>query len=159
MKAICVTGTPATGKTTLAKELACALDFEYVDVNEVINNNPSVVVGIDDKLDTKEVDEDKLIPVLEEMIKKSKKRLVIDSHLSHWLPKKAVKICIVVKCDLKVIQDRLKERGYSAAKIKENVNSEIFDVCLIEAVENGHKTLLVDTTEGYDINSVIGGLE
>ena len=36
MKAICVSGTPGTGKTTLAKKLATELDCSYVDVAALI---------------------------------------------------------------------------------------------------------------------------
>jgi len=36
MEVICITGTPGTGKTTLAKKLAKKLDFCYLDVNESI---------------------------------------------------------------------------------------------------------------------------
>ena len=36
MKVLIVTGTPATGKTTLSKKLAKKLNFHYLDVNKVI---------------------------------------------------------------------------------------------------------------------------
>ena len=81
------------------------------------------------------------------MISKSKKLLVIDSHLSHYLPKKYVKLCVVTKCDLKVLKKRLEKRKYSKGKVRENLDAEIFDVCLNEAKELGHKVKVVDTTK------------
>ena len=36
MKVIIISGTPGTGKTTLAKKLAKKLDFEYIDINKII---------------------------------------------------------------------------------------------------------------------------
>ena len=101
----------------------------------------------DRKRKTWVVDVSKLNKVLIEMIENSKKGLVIDSHLSHYLPKKYVKLCVVTKCDLKVLKKRLERRGYSKLKVRENMDSEIFDVCLNEAKEFGHKVKVVDTTK------------
>ena len=159
MKAICVTGSVACGKTTFAKELACATGHEYVDVNEVIKNNPSVVEGYDPEMDTNDVDVEELVKILSEMIQKSKKVLIIDSHFSHFLPKKLVKICFVVKCDLKEVKKRLELRGYSEKKVKENVETEVFDVCFVESIEHGHKVAVVETTEGFEINDALGVLQ
>ena len=75
--------------------------------------------------------------------------MVIDSHLSHYLDKKYVDLCVVVKCDIKVLKKRLEKKKYSKAKIRENLDSEILDVCLVEALENGHKIKVIDTTKGF----------
>ena len=86
--------------------------------------------------------------------KNIKNGLVIDSHLSHYLPKKYVDLCIVVKCELKELERRLKKKKYSKDKVKENLDAEIFDVCLSEARENKHKILVVDTTKSINIDSI-----
>ena len=39
MKTIIVTGSVGTGKTTLAKKLSKKLNYEYINVNEVIKEN------------------------------------------------------------------------------------------------------------------------
>ncbi len=72
--------------------------------------------------------------------------LVIDSHLSHYLPKEKVKLCVICKCDVKELRKRLKKRGYAKAKIEENVEAEIMDVCLNEAKEEGHRIKIIDTS-------------
>ena len=72
---------------------------------------------------------------------------MIDSHLSHYLPPKYVSLCIVTKCELKNLEKRLKKRGYVQTKIRENLDCEIFDICLNEAKENKHKIKIVDTTK------------
>lgn len=84
------------------------------------------------------------------MIKYTKefKDVVIDSHLSHYLDKKYVDLCVVVKCNVMVLEKRLKKRGYSSLKIQENLDAEIFEVCLNEARENGHKVKIIDTSKG-----------
>tara|TARA_B100000315_G_scaffold260875_1_gene326698 strand:- start:8405 stop:8848 length:444 start_codon:yes stop_codon:yes gene_type:complete len=140
MKVICVTGTPGTGKTTLAKKLAKQLGFQYVDVQKLIDTN-KIFEGYDKERDSKIVDTDKLNDFLiKEVIEKSKKKgLVIDSHLSHYLPKKYIDEVIVCKCDLLKLKKRLVEKGYDSKKVTENMDSEIFDVCYNEARENKHK--------------------
>lgn len=146
MKAIIITGTPGTGKTIIAKKIAKEKNAKYIDVNKII-----VKYNLREKYDRKRrtwvVDVNKLNKILIDLINKNKKRLVIDSHLSHYLPKKYVGLCIVTKCDLKVLKKRLEKRGYIKSKIRENMDAEIFDVCLNEAKEFGHKVKVIDTTK------------
>ncbi|MBU90171.1 hypothetical protein CMO94_01410 [Candidatus Woesearchaeota archaeon] len=88
------------------------------------------------------------------IVKNIKKGIIIDSHLSHYLPKKYVDLCIITKCDLKALKNRLKKKKYSGNKIRENLDAEIFDVCLNEAKENKHKIMSVDTTKGINIERI-----
>ncbi len=144
MVIVVVTGTPGTGKTALAKALAKKLGYKYVDVNDVVKKH-KLEERYDKGRDTYEVDEKKLSKVLIGMTKKG--NYVIDSHMSHCMPKKHVDRCIVTKCDLKVLKKRLEKKGYSASKVRENMDSEIFDICLNEAYEAGHRLLIVDTSK------------
>ena len=144
---IIVTGTPATGKTTTAKRLAKKQKATYLDVNLVIQQY-KLVDKYDKKLKTNIVDVNKLNKVLIKIIKdyqKIKQSIIIDSHLSHYLPKKYVDLCIVTKCSLKKLQQRLKKRKYPQNKIRENMDAEILDVCLLEAILNKHKVKVVAT--------------
>ena len=154
MRVICITGTPGTGKTTLSKKLAKRLDYEYVDVSRLIEKN-RLFSGYDRKrkcciVDTKRLNEF----LIQSIIKNSKKSLIIDSHLSHHLPKKYVDLCIVAKCDLKELQRRLKKKGYNKEKIRENLDCEIFDICLNEAKENKHKIRVVYTDRKSDLDKI-----
>jgi len=181
MKVIIVTGSVGTGKTTLSKKLAKKLNFSYLDVNETIKEY-NIAEGYDKKRKTKIVDVKKLnnalikeISIIKNSLnkkpisKKSSKKLnkkikdgvIIDSHLSHYLPKKYVDLCIVTKCDLKILKKRLKRKKYSESKIRENLDAEIFDICLNEAKENRHKVIVIDTTKGINIGDIsrkAGGL-
>ena len=145
MKTIIVSGTPGTGKTELAKELAKKLKYKYIDINKLIKEN-NLSDGYDRKKECEIVDTEKLSKFLVGFIKKSKKNLVIDSHLAHYLPKKYIDLCIITKCGLKELKKRLEKRKYSKEKIRENLDSEIFDICLNEAIEKGHTILIIDTT-------------
>jgi len=147
MKVIIVTGSVCSGKSTVAKKLAKEKNAKYIDVKKIISKNKGVVKGYDKIRKCKIIDIKKLNKKLIDLIKKSKEDLVIDSHLSHYLPKKYVDLCVVVKCDLKVLKKRLKKRRYSEKKIRENLDVEIFDICLNEAKELGHKIKIIDTTK------------
>ena len=86
---------------------------------------------------------------------KIKNGLVIDSHLSHYLPKRYVDLCIVTKCNLKTLEKRLKKRGYSKGKIRENLDCEIFDTCFSEAKEKGHEVIALDTGRKINMKEII----
>lgn len=153
MKVIIVTGSVGTGKTILAKKLSKKLNYRCIDVNKLITKN-KLSSGYDRKRKCRIVDIKKLNNFLINLIKNSKKNMIIDSHLSHYLPKRYVDLCIVTKCDLKELNKRLKKRKYNKNKIKENIECEIFDVCLNETKEAGHNVLVVDTTKGINIDRI-----
>ncbi|GAF74200.1 unnamed protein product, partial [marine sediment metagenome] len=80
-------------------------------------------------------------------------------HLSHYLPKKYIDLCIITKCNLKTLEKRLKKKRYNKAKIRENLDCEIFDICLNEAKEAKHKILIIDTTKGININKILNKIK
>lgn len=141
---IIVTGTPGTGKTKVAKSIASKLKLKYIDINKIVKKN-KLIIGYDKKRKTNVVNEKKLSKVLIHLIKKNN-NLVIDGHLSHYLPSKYVDLCIVTKCDLKILEKRLEKRSYSKEKIRENLDAEIFEIILNEAIERKHKVFILDTT-------------
>jgi len=157
MKVIIVTGSVCSGKTTLAKRLAKKSAFKYTDVNKVVKEY-NLSERYDRKRKCKIVDIKKLNKALIAKInifkKGFEKGVVIDSHLSHYLPSKYVDFCIVAKCDLKVLERRLKKRRYSKEKIRENMDCEIFDICLNEAKERKHRIIVIDTTKGINIREI-----
>ncbi|MBI2659369.1 adenylate kinase family protein [Candidatus Woesearchaeota archaeon] len=166
MKTIIVTGTPGTGKTEIAKKLAKRLKFYYLDVNKVISSY-KLAEGHDRKRKTKIVDIKKLNKFLINKIKAFKKTniaknkikkyngIIIDSHLSHYLPRKYADFCIVTKCNIKELNKRLKRKKFNKNKIRENIQTEIFNVCLEEAKRKKHKIIEIDTTKGFNISSVL----
>jgi adenylate kinase len=156
--AIIVSGTPGTGKTTAAKKLARILGYNYLDTAKLIKKYKAY-----DSYDYKRkcfvVDTRKLNKMLISKIKENE-YLIIDSHLSHYLPKKYAKHCIITKCtDLKLLEKRLKRRGYSKSKIRENLDCEIFDVCLNEAKEKKHNITVIDTSKRFDIKKIVRKLK
>ena len=153
MKVICVSGSVGSGKTSLSKKLADKLGYKYLDVSSLIKKN-KLYDDYDKKDRSYIIDIKKLNKFLIELINKGKKSLIIDSHMSHFLPKKYVDLCIITKCRIEKINQRLKKRKYSKAKIKENIECEIFDVCLDEAKQGKHKILVIDTTKRLNMTQI-----
>ena len=148
MKVIIVTGTPGTGKTVVAKRTARQKGCKYVDVNKLIKEK-KIYDSYDRKrkafdVDTKKLNKFLIKLILEEKTKKIK-CLVLDSHLTHYLPSRYVDLCIVTKTGLKKLKKRLEKRNYSKQKVRENLDAEIFDVCLNEAKEEGHRIKIIKT--------------
>ena len=159
MKVICVSGTPGTGKTTISIRLSKELGFNYIGVNKLVSRH-KISEGYDEKRKTKIVDVDKLNRILIDEITKMKlnkkyKGIIIDSHLSHYLPKKYVNFCIITKCGISELSKRLKKKKFHKEKILENLQSEIFEVCLNEARQRKHRIISADTTKGFNINQLI----
>lgn len=150
---ICVTGTPATGKTTLSRMLGKELGMRHLDVSSIIRQN-SLSDGYDAKRHCDIIDEKKLKKAISALILKSSRSMIIDSHLSHYIPNKLVDLCIVTKCNISELKKRLEKRGYSKEKVRENLDSEIFDVCLTEALEAKHNVLVTDTDKDADIDKI-----
>jgi len=152
LKIILISGTPGTGKTKLAKILAKRLKGEHIEVNKALKER-KMYDSYDKSKKTFIIPEKALIWFLEMMISEKGERikgkyLILDSHMSHFFRTKKIKVCIITTCELKTLKKRLKKRGYNKAKIRENLDSEIFEVCKTEALEAGHKVLEVDTTKG-----------
>ena len=159
MKIIIVTGVPGTGKTTLSKLLAKKLNFYYLDVNKLISRY-KLSEGYDKKRRAKIIDTNKLNNKLIAEIKNFKRQnekykgIIIDSHLSHYLPRKYADFCIVTKCDIKELNKRLKKKKFHESKIKENIEAEIFDVCFNEAKHKKHNIIVINTTKPFNINDL-----
>ncbi|MFA6804679.1 MAG: adenylate kinase family protein [Candidatus Methanomethylophilaceae archaeon] len=142
MPLIAITGTPGTGKTSVSEELR-SRGYKVVDINRHLREH-GLLGEKDVPRDTYEVDLDALNDSLTE-IRDSPDTVFMDSHLSHCLDCHAI---IVLRCDPKVLAERLKARGYSEAKVTENVQAELLDVILCEATDSDIPVYEIDCTSG-----------
>ncbi|MBU0929993.1 MAG: AAA family ATPase [Nanoarchaeota archaeon] len=146
MKTIIVSGSVGSGKTTISKKLVKSLKSDYINITEFVKKNK--IGKYNKKYNSYEVDIKKLNTKLIKIIKEHKKlnkNLIIDGHLSHFLPRKYVDLGIICKCDIKKLKKRLEKRKYSKNKIRENLDVEIFDIPLIEARKKKHKIKIINT--------------
>jgi len=148
-KLIIVSGTPATGKSSIAQVLVKKLGFVRVDLHDLIKKFPKISTGYNRSKQCYDINLVHLEKVLLKMINDNPdKQLVFDSHVAHYLPKVIVKLAIIMTCsNFKKLKKRLDERKYSKKKVEENLQCEIFEVCLDEARESGHKVLVLDSAK------------
>ncbi len=133
---IIITGTPGTGKTTLAKKLAALLGAPLLDLNAIAIKNKfyQKEKGTAEKI----VDLAKLSSKLKTLVKPHNS-FVVEGHLAceFFIP---CDFIIVLRCNPNTLEKRLKKRKYSAKKIGENSMAETLDYCLIKTEENYAKT-------------------
>jgi len=132
MLIIIISGTPGTGKTSVSRKLSQKINAKVLSLNEIaIKKN--FVLEYDAKRDTHITDFDKLIPDVIKLVDQYRNNkfpfLIIESHFSDMLPEAIMDHIFVLRCDPDELYLRLKKRGYSEEKIKENIQAEILGNC------------------------------
>ncbi len=148
---IFISGTPCTGKTTVATALNDYLakngfNSKLIKINDFAIEN-DLVLGEDPDKFYKVIDIDKLNECLNEEIgQNSDSILIVEGHLSH-LCEGADKM-IVLRLNPEILKGRLEERNYSESKIRENLEAEALAVCSAEAYEiYGDETSEIDSSD------------
>ncbi|MHA1222584.1 MAG: adenylate kinase family protein [Candidatus Heimdallarchaeaceae archaeon] len=147
-KAIVITGTPGTGKSSVASMLEKE-GYPVIDAGKYAIEN-SLYNNYDNKRNSYVIDDDLLTKALIEEIEKNDQNppLVIEGH-AFELPPKFVLHCIVLRCSIRLLRERLVERGYKSSKIDENVEAEIMEVLLTDMLElYGPENVSVIYTDG-----------
>ncbi|MBC7219770.1 MAG: adenylate kinase family protein [Hadesarchaea archaeon] len=129
---IAVSGTPGTGKSTFSKILAEKLRAKLLSLNDFIEENKIYTLAPDG---TKVVDIEKLRRCFARESRNLRGTLVVEGLMAHLLPKRMVNHVVVLRTHPRVLELRLKDRNYSEAKLRENVEAEALDIILWEAVE------------------------
>ncbi|WP_407454194.1 adenylate kinase family protein [Methanobrevibacter sp.] len=144
-KAIFITGTPCTGKTTVSEVLADKLNCKLVKINDLAIEN-DFVLGIDEDKGYKIIDIDALNDKVSDIISGSDELTIFEGHLAH-LCSGADKV-IVLRVHPDILRVRLEARDYSESKIRENLEAEALGVCTAEAFdEYSDKISEIDASE------------
>ena len=131
---IALTGTPGTGKTTVAK----LLPYKIIDINALVKGGSNL--GIDPERGCLEADMEALAGQLEEM--DTEEISILEGHFAHHF----VDWAIVLRLSPASLRSRLETRGYSMEKTRENLEAEALDIILVEAVEFCSRVDEIDTT-------------
>lgn len=138
MMRVAITGTPGTGKTSVSALLR-ERGHDVLDMTQYIKDN-GLREEYDAERDTYDVDVERLNDCLADY-----DNIIFEGHLAHFMDVDSV---IVLRCHPDVMKGRLEARGYSEEKVRENIQAEVLDVILFEAVESGIPTFSVDTSHG-----------
>jgi len=133
---IAVTGTPGVGKTSACSKLKGMQVFRVYDLVEQFD----AVSGYDRKRKTKEVD----VAKLAKAVSKMHGDMILEGHFSHLLKPD---LAIVLRCSPRILEKRLRKKGWDEKKVRENVEAEAVDVVLIETLENVPEVCEIDTTD------------
>ena len=131
---VALTGTPGTGKTTVAR----LLPYRIIDINLLVK--AGLNFGADPERGCLEADMDGLAKRLHEL--DCEKVCILEGHFSHHFADWA----IVLRLAPSALRLRLEARGYSSQKVQENLEAEALDVILVEAVERCRRVDEIDTT-------------
>ncbi|CAF0744381.1 unnamed protein product [Didymodactylos carnosus] len=135
---IIICGTPGVGKSRLCQDLCqkCP-ELRYVNINEVAQQK-NYFIEYDDDNECQILDDERVQDFLEEKYFRLKPSgLVIDYHSAGIIPDDGqIQGVFVLRTDNDILHQRLEQRNYSAKKIDQNIQSEIFQVCLDEAYES-----------------------
>ncbi len=135
---IVVTGTPGTGKTTIARLLAAELHLPFLSVNTLIKRRKIYTGSINGSL----------VVNMRALARELRGfNGVVEGHVLCDL-KLPAKTVVVLRASPRSIARRLKPRRYSKQKLQDNIDSEALDYCLIRSIENygRRKIVQVNTT-------------
>lgn len=140
---VALTGTPGVGKSSAAAHLA-ATGVAVVDLARVAAEW-HLLGRKDPTRASREVDPRRVGRLLQRVVP-PKADAVLDGHWGHEVP--GVKAAIVLRARPGVLEERLRVRGWTEAKIRENVEAEAIGVILQEAAATlgRRRTFDVDAT-------------
>lgn len=158
---ILITGTPGTGKTTLARLLEDQLSQEYPGKFTLISLSKMIVDQMlfknwNKDFDVPEFDEDMVCDALEPSIQQG--GLIIDFHSCAFFPRDWFNLIILLRATNTNIYDRLTERGFPEKKITENIEAEIFNVVHEEAYESYDPSIIISQNSNT-VDEMQGNLE
>ncbi|NLF88909.1 AAA family ATPase [Candidatus Bathyarchaeota archaeon] len=133
---ILITGTPCVGKTTVAKALTTKLNAQYINLTDYAKQN-NLIIEEDPERCTTVINEEAMQENLGATIDASENgTIVIDGHYAAAvIPEEQVAQVFVLRRNPVELKSFMEKRGYSGSKLWENLQAEIIDVCLGEAVQ------------------------
>ena len=141
---VALTGTPGTGKTTVATALE-KHGYTVISLFTYAKEN-YCIAGIDRKRGSQLIDVEKLEKTIQKNLS-SDSLVFFEGHIAHLL--RIMEKVILLRCHPEELRKRLRKKKWKAEKIKENIQAEIMDIILCEAVGQhpSENIFEVDTTK------------
>ncbi len=137
-----ITGNPGVGKHTVARHIARNLNLDLIDINKIAIEKG---IFIQEK-ETLDVDTKTLQKLLDKEI--TNNSLVVGHLAPYVIPRKKVRIAIVLRKSPYKLIPIYKKRKYSRQKTIENLGSEILGITFYDALKKfgQGKTYQIDTS-------------
>ncbi|KYK25571.1 hypothetical protein AYK25_05135 [Thermoplasmatales archaeon SM1-50] len=141
---VALTGTPGTGKTAVTTGLK-KQGYTIVSLHRLAQKN-NCVAGIDKTRNSQLIDIHKLNIIIKKNFA-TDTLVFFEGHIAHLLS--CMEKVIVLRCHPKELKKRLLKKRWRMKKIMENIEAEIIDIILCEAVQrHSSKNIFeIDTTE------------
>jgi adenylate kinase len=155
-RVILITGTPCTGKTSTAKQLAQNLNAEYINLTDF-----ALTYGLtsseDKERKTAIIDEEKMRHKLAETISTiDNSNVIVDGHYAAAItPTVFVTNVFVLRRNPKELKTFMQKCGFSDAKLYENLSAEILDSCLIEAIQTQRGKICELDVTGKTVEQIV----
>jgi len=149
-KIILLSGTPGTGKTSVARELFSQFHYQFISAGQVVLEEN--LYGAEDVArDTKVVDSDKFNAFFAHKLETLSEDLIFECHYADMLDHPQISLGIILRCHPTVLETRLKSRGYSDQKLRENGEAELLGASSSYMLEKqnlveGNTLFEIDTT-------------
>ena len=159
-----IAGVPGVGKSTVAGAVAERLGYSVIGVSELAAGE-GALLGRDVERETDIVDLPKLKEKIAEAISATEGPIIVEGHYAYdVVPSDLVSHALVLRRAPWVLKEELLERDYSDEKVKENVEAELLDVPLVEAIEALGPDLVCEAdttgrTPEETVDEVLGILE
>jgi len=131
---ILISGTPGTGKTTIAQILKEKYNALAINLTDTALEK-GFILEEDPERQTIVADLEKLVPFIEDLIKTHNGTIIIEGHYVDVISDKLISIFVILRTDPHILEPRLKAKGFWPSKIRENIQSEILGTCTSFALE------------------------
>lgn len=147
---IVITGSPGTGKSTIARLLSEKLGIRLVDIKEIVNEK-GLCQGPECEVDVLELAKE--LEFLED-----EDDFIVEGHLACEIELPAEYI-IVLRTNPEVLRERLSERGYGEKKLNENLMAEMLDYCTQRAAAMYPRKPMELDTSGRSVEECVSMIE
>jgi adenylate kinase len=148
-KTILISGVPGVGKTTVSRLLAERMGCQLVNISEMAERE-GLTEGSDPLRGTSVVDLDRIRGRLAEIVEASEGATIVEGHFAYDVVSPGeVSHAFVLRRAPWRLREELEARGYSKEKVRENVEAEMVDICLVEAqgALGPERVCEIDTTD------------
>jgi len=156
MAVIIITGTPGTGKSSVAKALKQKLGKKWLLVNDREFCKKQGIGKLDRKSGEIEVPLKAFQKMLLAFIKERQKKgfsIILEGHLLCEI-KLPANLVVLLKCEPKLLEKRLLERKYSQLKALDNVFCEMIEYCKGKVLENFPEKSVLEPGNGKSIKEI-----